>query len=159
MVAKGKFAEYRRVSRVGDRSEELRSPEIQRARIAAFVAAHELELEQTEPELDVSGSKLSRPILDAILERIEAGELAGLIVAELSRLARLKPGDRVRLFERVEAAGGSILSAAENIDPSTPQGRFARDTILGVWRMDWGNEGGRVRHGQAAGHRAGHPGR
>ena len=49
----------------------------------------------------------------------------------------MKPRDRVRLFESVEDAGGVILSASEQLDPSTPEGRFAREVFLGVARMQW----------------------
>lgn len=132
------FASYVRVSRIGARDEDrLRSPEFQREAIDRFAAAEGLTVEHSEPELDVSGSKASRPILDAILERVRAGELAGVVVAKLDRLSRMSPKDRIELFDTVEQAGGRILSASEQLDPSTPEGRFARDVFLGVARMQW----------------------
>jgi hypothetical protein len=69
----------------------------------------------------VSGSKAKRPILEAAIERVEAGKTAGIVVARLDRLARLIPSERIALLERVEAAGGIVLSASENIDASTPE--------------------------------------
>lgn len=132
------LAGYVRVSRVGARDEDrLRSPDMQREAITRYAAAEGLTVQSFEPELDVSGSKAHRPILDAILDAIDDGELGGLIVAKLDRLSRLSAKERILLFERVEDAGGVILSASEQLDPSTPEGRFARDVFLGVARMQW----------------------
>jgi len=133
-----RYAGYPRVSRVGARDDErLRSPEFQAELIAGFGREHGLDVEIFPAELDVSGSKRSRAILDQILARIEAGELAGIIVAKLNRLSRLKPTDRLELFQRIEAAGGEVLSASEPNDMSTPEGRFAREMFLALARMEW----------------------
>jgi DNA invertase Pin-like site-specific DNA recombinase len=132
------LAAYVRVSRVGERDEDrLRSPDFQREAIARFADAEGFEVEWHPEELDVSGAKARRPILDAILERVRSGELGGVVVAKLDRLSRMPPRDRVALFDDVEGAGGVILSASEQLDPSTPEGRFARDVFLGVARMQW----------------------
>ena len=132
------LAAYIRVSRVGDRDEDrLRSPDWQREAIRRAAEVEGYEVSWYEPELDVSGSKAKRPILDAILADMRAGRLGGIIVAKLDRLSRMKPRDRVALFEDVEELGGLVLSASEQLDPSTPEGRFARDVFLGVARMQW----------------------
>lgn len=132
------LAAYVRVSRVGDRDDErLRSPEFQLAAIRRYAEAESFELVEFEPELDVSGGKARRPILDAILAGIRNGTLGGLVVAKLDRLSRLRPRDRVDLFESVEDVGAVILSASEQLDVDTPEGRFARDVFLGVARMQW----------------------
>jgi site-specific DNA recombinase len=132
------LAEYRRVSRVGDREEDrLRSPQQQRDAIARWAEAEDIAVEQFEAELDESGSKAKRPFLDAIIGRVKAGEVGGLIVHRLNRLSRMSPKDRVLMFEEIENAGGVILSASENIDPSTPEGRFAREVFLAAARMEW----------------------
>lgn len=130
------IAGYIRVSRKGDR-EELRSPDFQAKAIERYCDAEGLAIELLPPEIDVSGSKSKRPILDAAIARIKAGELGGLVVAKLDRLSRMSPRDRVLLFEEVEDAGGVILSAGEQLDPSTPEGRFAREVFLGIARMQW----------------------
>jgi len=136
-TSKPRLAEYVRVSRVGTREDErLRSPDFQRS-LMRGVLGGDYELVPFTPELDVSGSKAKRAILDEIIERIEAGELDGIAVAKLDRFARLRPKDRVELIERIEDAGGVIRSASEQLDTSTPEGRFARDVFLGVARMQW----------------------
>lgn len=132
------YAGYPRVSRVGDRDDQrLRSPEYQADLIEAFAASTGRPVRMFEAELDVSGSKPTRAILDEIIAGIERGELAGVIVARLSRLSRLSPRDRVELFERIERAGGEVLSATEPNDSSTPEGRFARELFLAMARMEW----------------------
>lgn len=130
------LAGYPRVSRQGDR-DELRSPELQVKKMQALADAEGLKIEFTEPEIDVSGSKPRRAILDEVIRRVKAGELGGIVVAKLDRLSRLSPKDRVVLFEEIEDAGGVILSASEQLDPSTPEGRFAREVFLGIARMQW----------------------
>lgn len=82
------------------------------------------------PELSVSGGKpiRERPSLLAAIEGVEAGRYQGIVVAYLSRLTRSRSG--LEIWDRVEAAGGSIHCAAEDIDTSTPNGRFVRDIHL-----------------------------
>lgn len=132
------FADYRRVSRQGPREDErFRSPEFQAKLNAEAARRYGVELVPYPVELDVSGSTPARAVLEEIVEAIEDGRLGGLIVPKLDRLSRLRPRDRVMLFERIEDAGGAVLSASEQIDPTTPEGRFARDVFLGVARMQW----------------------
>src|SRR4051812_16412531 len=107
------LAAYMRVSRVGDRDDKLRSPDFQRDAIARYANAEGFAVEWFDPELDVSGSKAKRPVLDAIIARVKAGELGGVVVAKLDRLSRMRPRDRVLLFEEIEDAGGVVLSAGE----------------------------------------------
>lgn len=132
------YAGYVRVSSQGSREDDrFRSPTFQADLVERFGAAEGLALRMFPAEIDVSGSDPRRAVLDDIVTRIESGELAGVIVSKLDRLSRLKPLDRLELFERIENAGGAVFSASENIDVSTPEGRFARDVFLGIARMQW----------------------
>src|SRR5689334_10040401 len=124
------YAGYRRVSRVGDRGETLISPELQAERINAYAAARGLDVEMLPPELDVSGGKLERPILSQALQGVESGAYAGVVVAQLDRLSRLGIADAYKLLDRIEGMGGQLISVAENIDASTPEGRFSRGQFL-----------------------------
>src|SRR5215207_3581213 len=132
------LAGYIRVSRVGRRdADELRSPDFQREAIDRYAAAAGFTVQMFEAEIDVSGSKRSRKILDGIIAAVQSGDLGGLVVAKLDRLSRLPAKDRALLFEEIESAGGVILSASEQLDPSTPEGRFSRNVFLEVARMQW----------------------
>jgi DNA invertase Pin-like site-specific DNA recombinase len=69
-----------------------------------------------------------RPSLRAAIEGVEAGMYDGIVVAYLSRLTRSRSGGTI--WERVEAAGGTIHCAQENLDTSTANGRWIRDMHL-----------------------------
>src|SRR4051794_41009228 len=126
------FAGYRRVSRVGERDERLRSHEYQADRIMDAARREGVEVELLPPELDVSGGKESRKILDFVISRVEAGELEGLVVAQLDRLSRMSMSKALGILDRIESAGGRVISNAEPLDPSSPEGRFTRNTFLNV---------------------------
>ena len=129
---------YRRVSRQGERADErFRSPTFQRELLDHWASGEGHALRHFKAEVDVSGSKPKRAVLDQIIAAIERGELDGIAVPKLNRLARLRPKDRVELFDRIERAGGVVLSASENIDASTPEGRFTLEVFLGIARMEW----------------------
>lgn len=140
------WAGYIRVSRVGDRGERLISPELQEQRIRAAARRAGVEVEVFPPELDVSGGRVERPILGDIIARVERGELAGVIVAQLDRFSRMGLADAVRTVERIESAGGRIISDAENVDPTTPEGEFARNMFFSIANMQLG----RSKHAFAA---------
>src|SRR5215217_6554766 len=102
------YAAYVRVSKTGSRDpDDLRSPEIQRKAIAAYAQREGLNVEWLDAEINVSGAKADRKVLEHAIERIESGELGGLIVYRLDRLSRLAPRQRAELFERIEGAGGA----------------------------------------------------
>lgn len=82
-------------------------------------------------ELDVSGGRAidDRPSLRAAIEGVEAGIYSGVIGAYLSRLTRRR-GDE--LWQRVEAAGGRVISVREQLDTRTVAGRMMRDVQQAV---------------------------
>lgn len=126
---------YSRVSRVGDRAETLISPETQMDRIRSYAVARGLDVEMLDPELDVSGGKVQRPILGAAIEAIERGEAAGIIVAQLDRLSRMDIADALYTIRRIEAAGAQVIAVAENFDAGTPEGRMSRNVFLAMGEM------------------------
>jgi len=130
-----RFVGYVRVSRVGDRGDKLRSPEQQEAAIRAFARAERLELVEVVVEVDVSGAKAKRSGLAPLVDRVEAGELEGIVVAKLDRLSRLAPRERLDLLERV--GNDRLLSATESNDVATPEGRFVREIFFSLARMEW----------------------
>jgi len=124
-----------RVSRVGDRDETLRSPEQQRSITFGFAEREGLTIDEWLCGIDVSGAKVTDSELMRLVERVEAGELAGIIVPRLNRLSRLKPKQRLELLERIGEE--RILSATEPNDLTTPAGRFIREIFWAQARMEW----------------------
>jgi len=120
-----------RVSHVGTRGgDSLHADEEQVHEIERYASAHHARVEFMPPELSVSGGKPidERPSLRAAIEGVERGDYTGVVVAYLSRLSRSRSG--LEIWERVERAGGRVHCAHENLDTSTPNGRFIRDIHL-----------------------------
>lgn len=130
-----RWAGYSRVSRVAGR-ENLISPEIQEKRVRAFADIKGWKVEMFPPELDVSGGRSTRPVLDEIIERIRDGEFAGVIVAQIDRLSRMEMTTALTVIEKIEAVGGQVVAVAENVDPTTPEGRMARNMFLSLAAME-----------------------
>ena len=82
------IAGYTRVSRIGDRDETLISPDLQAERIRQYARGRGVAVEMLPPELDQSGGKTSRPILDDAIRGVEQGRYAGIVVSQLDRLSR-----------------------------------------------------------------------
>ncbi len=136
---------YIRVSKVGGRAgDSFISPTVQRERIESWAQAHEHTLTWHEPELDVSGGTMQRPVFERIMERVRSGETDGVIVAKLDRFARTLVG-ALSTLEEFERHGAVLVCVADNIDLSTPMGKaflrillvFAeleRDRISESWK-------------------------
>jgi site-specific DNA recombinase len=136
---------YIRVSKVRGRSgESFISPTVQREQIEAWAKAGGHTLSWHEPELDVSGGTMRRPIFDQIMQRVRSGQSDGVIVAKLDRFARTLVG-ALNILEEFERTGAVLVSVADNIDLSTPMGKaflrillvFAeleRDRISESWK-------------------------
>jgi site-specific DNA recombinase len=127
---------YIRVSRVGGREgDSFISPDVQRERIAAKAASKGWTVNWLPDELDQSGGRLARPVFQSALERVERGESAGIIVAKLDRFARSMP-DAVSSIKRLEDAGGILVSVADDLDTSTPVGRFGRSIMFALAELE-----------------------
>jgi site-specific DNA recombinase len=115
---------YIRVSKVGGREgESFQSPQQQRDQIATWATARGFEIAAVHEDLDLSGGTLDRPGLQAVLNRVETGLTDGVVVAKLDRLGRSLLGV-LTTVERVQAAGGVVVSVADGFDLSTTSGRL-----------------------------------
>jgi site-specific DNA recombinase len=82
-----------------------------------------------------SGKDFNRPLLRDCIQRIKAGEFTSLVCFRWDRLGR-NAREVVTLFEDLEDRGIPIISLNENIDTTTPMGRFARDIILRLAQLE-----------------------
>jgi site-specific DNA recombinase len=140
-----KLDAYIRVSKVAGRAgDSFISPGVQRERIESWAQAHGTIITWHEPELDVSGGTMSRPVFDRVMERVRNQETDGVIVAKLDRFARTLVG-ALSTLEDFERHNAVLVSVADNLDLSTPMGKaflrillvFAeleRDRISESWK-------------------------
>lgn len=126
------LAGYVRVSHVGGRSEDsFHSPREQAQEIERWAQAQGHRVVMLDPELDAKGSDAARPTFRAAVEGVKAGDFAGVVVAYLSRAGRdLRL--MLDLWDEVEAVGGTVYSARENIDASTSSGKLHRNILASI---------------------------
>lgn len=120
-----------RVSKEGGRGDDLLSPENQRAAISNAAPRRGWRIVEWVEAIDQSGSQRRSawwPTLDREIRRVEAGDIAGIVAWKYSRYARnrLKWAEAV---ERIDVAGGIIESATEEVDATTPAGKFQRGVL------------------------------
>jgi site-specific DNA recombinase len=129
---------YIRVSRVGGREgESFISPDVQRDQINAWAAMRDATIDQWHTDLDMSGARADRPGLLTALARVERGEIDGVVVARLDRLARSLPV-AFDAITRIEDAGGTLIAVSDGIDPQTATGKMARSILLVI--AEWYRE-------------------
>lgn len=123
---------YIRVSRVGYRGgERFISPSVQRQQIEAWAESRRAELLEVWEELDESGARADRPLLEAAIQRIERGASQGLVVAKTDRFGRSLI-DGLRMIERIEQAGGTFWSVLDGFDLATDTGRLVLRIMLSM---------------------------
>lgn len=129
-----------RVSKVGDRGDDLLSPDLQRTAIEAYAGQTGKVVTEWIEALDESGSQARSPWwrrLDEAVGWVEDGRVDGILVWKFSRAARHRRKWAVAL-DRVELAGGVLESATEQLDTRTSTGRLARGMLaeLAAWEAE-----------------------
>jgi hypothetical protein len=76
-------------------------------------------------------------LLIRVIERIEAGESEGVVVARLDRFGR-SVMDGLRAIERIQEAGGTFVSVQDNFDIETPTGKLILQILfsIGEWQLE-----------------------
>jgi DNA invertase Pin-like site-specific DNA recombinase len=121
------------------------SLEAQRAKLAAYALACDLELVAVEVDAGVSAKSLGRPALQAALQRLEAGEAGGLLVVKLDRLTR-SVRDLGWLVEPKRFGGRwALLSVADSIDTRSAAGRLVLNVLASVAQWEREATGERTR--------------
>lgn len=124
-----------RVSRKGDREgESFRSPSEQRERIRAAAERDGLKLVNVIEEIDVSGgTPLDRRAgLRSAVEAVENGDIDVIVVAYFDRLVR-SLAVQAELVERVEKAGGAILTVEVGEISTNTASLWLSSTMLGTF--------------------------
>ncbi len=81
----------------------------------------------------MSGRNTDRPGLQQMLDFLREGDT--LYVESISRIAR-STRDLLAIIERLEAKGVGFVSLKENIDTSTPQGRFVMTIFAALAELE-----------------------
>ena len=120
--------------RVSMAREEMVSPQLQRTAIterAARDGAHIPDGNWIE-ELDVSGRGFGRKGVQRAIQLVRDGTVRRVYVWKYSRFGRNATLVGVHVGE-MEAAGGQLVSATEDVDARTAAGKFARGVM---WQVD-----------------------
>lgn len=116
--------------RVSTAREEMISPELQRSAIEQWAARRNRKIIDWVEDLDATGRNFKRKIMKAI-GYIEDGTAQEIAVWKYNRFGRNDVGIAVNLA-RIEAVGGALQSATEEVDASTATGWFQRDMLFSV---------------------------
>lgn len=115
---------YVRVSNVrGRRGERFISPKVQRDAIRRWAAENDARILHVFEELDESGGRWDRPLLEEAIVRIEEAYSQGIVVYRAARFGRSLV-DGLLALRRIGAAGGGLYSVADGADASTDTGRL-----------------------------------
>ena len=84
-------------------------------------------------EETVSGASDVKPELDALLGRLQSGDV--LVVAALDRLGR-RAGKAITLIDDLYSKGIRVISVREGLDYSTPSGKLVGQITFAVSEME-----------------------
>lgn len=84
-------------------------------------------------EEKISGKNKIKPVLDALIAQLKSGDQ--LVVWKLDRLGR-RTSELMILQESLEKRNVSLISLTENLDTSTPIGKFAFHILCCVAEME-----------------------
>lgn len=133
--------------RVSTAREDMKSPEQQLNICQFYAAAKNIRIVDVVPDLDLSGADFAKRKIGEIIERVRNNEADAIIVWEYSRFGRTLVGS-LYYIKQLTAAGGELLSATQDIDASTPAGRYMRDQFLRLaeYQLDQITEGWKTTH-------------
>jgi DNA invertase Pin-like site-specific DNA recombinase len=131
-----KLDAYIRVSQVrGREGDSFISPDVQEERIRAWANMQGHEIAVAHRELDVSGGKMDRPLLNEVMRRIDAGETEGVVVHRLDRFGRTLVG-AIQLIEHIRDRGALFASVSDNFDITTPTGELVLNILLSLAQFE-----------------------
>jgi len=130
------FDGYVRVSQTrGREGPSFISLEVQRDSIQRWAEANGVEILAWHTDLDESGGKADRPGFQAMISRVENGETGGVIVAKIDRFYRSLTR-ALGAVERINGAGGQVVSVADNFDTKTANGKLVLNMMLSMAQFE-----------------------
>jgi site-specific DNA recombinase len=149
---------YVRVS-TEEQAAEGYSLDAQRAKLAGYALANDLELVAVHADEGLSGKRAdNRPALQSALAALRAGQATALVVVKLDRLSR-STKDVLDLVERSGREGWALHSLAEKLDTASAMGRFVVTVFAAIAQAEREVIGERTRaamsHMKASGFRVG----
>lgn len=135
--------------RISELTDATTSPERQREDGQAYAARAGLAVVDTFEDLDLSGTKdlSKRPGLAQAVQAVEEGRADVVIAAKVDRVAR-SVITFSEVVQRLDAAGGALVSVAEGLDFSTPSGRMVANVLAVFAQFESETIGARVRGAQ-----------
>ena len=124
-----RLAVYCRVSS----SDQTIAPQLDALR--AYAAARGLEVVEEFCDEGVSGAKDRRPALDQMMVKARRREFDAVVCVKLDRLAR-SVRHLTNLAAEFEALGIDLICVDQQIDSSTPSGRFLFHTLGAVAELE-----------------------
>jgi DNA invertase Pin-like site-specific DNA recombinase len=97
-------------------------PETQGREVRAFVTARGWEVAETYQDVGVSGARARRPALDRLLQDAWRGRFQGIVVWDLSRMAR-STLNALQLLQEFEQMKVRLIAVKQTFDTDTPLGR------------------------------------
>lgn len=113
------------------KAEDIVSPETQEDRARQYASSQGWNVAVVEQDLDESAFRqhyTKRAGLMRLLKAVEKGQIQKIVVYKFNRLSR-RLRDFIEICDRVESAGGGIVSVSEQVDTSTPAGRLIRNIM------------------------------
>jgi site-specific DNA recombinase len=107
------------------------SLDAQRAKLAAYAIALDIDLVCIIEDAGYSAKTLARPGVGRALAMLDAGEAEALLVAKLDRLTR-SVRDLGDLVDRYFASRFALLSVADSIDTRSAAGRLVLNVLASV---------------------------
>jgi len=94
-----------------------------------YAKRNDVEIGKIYSDIGESGSKESRPQFDLMLDELRHRSVKTLLVYKLDRIGRSLP-HLVKLFEEFYKRGINFISATQNINTTTPEGRMFLNMLM-----------------------------
>jgi site-specific DNA recombinase len=128
--AMGKTVGYTRVSTAEQAADGV-SLGVQAKKIDAYCTVKDWQLSEVISDEGESAKSLKRPGVARLIELVEAGQVATVLVYKLDRLTR-SVADLDRLVKLFERRGVALVSLQESLDATTATGRLMMNLLASV---------------------------